>query len=389
LPSEKLKGIWPLPGGWNSYVQTLKRILEKADRESPTSAQMVSWLRDEYHLSGEHAPFSYLRVVKECLGFLQETGGRLKTTAQGRQFLTTGDLKLVLETLRKRVLGFDEALSILSEGRRLDLLQFHKELVERCKVSWEKPHQAMYRLNWLASLGYVDKEHGKYHLTERPPPPPPPPHLLDDYIKHAESVIKRYPTMSELNTISSLVEPLIQLLGWNLRDPDEVQRGYPVSWGDRTEYVDIALKVNNVPAIFIEAKAVDTPLQDHLAEQPIKYATGEGVSWCVLTNGRELGVYNAFWKIRGIEQKTLFKLSIADFKENADKLMLLSKDKVLAGELNKAGDFEHAKRIMSEWLKQKETRIVKEIMELDPSLKEDSVKKVLREIVLVSTSAVH
>ena len=75
--------------------------------------------------------------------------------------------------------------------------------------------------------------------------------------------------------------------------------------------MDIALKINNIPVVFIESKAVDTPLQDHLAEQPIKYANAEGVSCYVLANGRELGVYNAFWKIKGIEQKTLFKLSVA------------------------------------------------------------------------------
>jgi hypothetical protein len=380
LSSERLKGIWPLPGGWNNYVQTLKKILGKVNKENPTMTQMFSWLKDEYGLSGKASPFGYLRVVKDCLGFLDEKGGRLEITATARQFLTTEDNKLVLDILRKRVLGFEETLSILSGGQRLDLLEFHRELVERCKVDWEKPTQAMCRLNWLASLGYVDKEHGKYYLIEKGPIQPPPLTPIDDYIKHAESLIKRHPTMSELNTISTLIEPFLEVLGWNIRDPDEVQRGYPIRIGDKTEYVDIALKINNRPVVFIEAKAVDTPLQDHLAEQPIKYANAEGVSWCVLTNGRELGVYNAFWKIKGIEQKTLLKLSIADFKEKTDKLLLLSKDKVISGKLDEEGEFEHAKRIILEWLRLKESNVVRGIMELDPSLKEDYVRRVLRKI---------
>jgi len=184
--------------------------------------------------------------------------------------------------------------------------------------------------------------------------------------------------MSELNTISTLIEPLLEVLGWNIRDLDEVQRGYPVRIGDKTEYVDIALKINDKPVVFIEAKAVDNPLQDHLAEQPIKYANAEGVSWCVLTNGHELRIYNAFWKIKGIEQKMLFKLSIDEFKEKMGKLQLLSKENVISGKLNEEGEIEHAKRIISEWLRQKENNIVKDIMELDPSLKEEHVRRALR-----------
>lgn len=111
-------------------------------------------------------------------------------------------------------------------------------------------------------------------------------------------------------------------------DLDEVQREYLVRIGEKTEYVDIALKINNKPFVFVEVKPLGAPLYDHLAEQPIKYANAEGVSWCVLTNGSELRVYNAFWKIKGIEQKTLFKLSIDEFKEKIDKLELLSKGNI-------------------------------------------------------------
>ncbi|GEM_PF-5119286 len=45
--------------------------------------------------------------------------------------------------------------------------------------------------------------------------------------------------MSESNTISTLVEPLLEILGWNLRDLDEVQREYPVRIGDKVDRVDI------------------------------------------------------------------------------------------------------------------------------------------------------
>jgi len=269
-------------------------------------------------------------------------------------------------------------------------MEIHKELLERCNLDWKTTTQTMYRLNWMLSLGFVTKEYGKFRLTGKhvvttekdkiEPPPVSPPTPIDDYIEHAKALIERHPTMSESNTVSTLIEPLLEILGWNIRDLDEVQREYAIRMGEKTEYVDIALKVNNRPVVFIEAKSVDTRLRDHLAQQPIRYANAEGVSWCVLMNGRELRVYNAFWKIKGIERKMLLKLSINELKDKTDKLLLLSKANVISGKLDEEGEFEHAKRITSEWLKQKENNIVKGIMELDPSLKEDSVRRVLRKI---------
>ena len=384
MSSEKFKGIWPLYGGMRNYVLTLGKILERVNQENPTMDQLVSWLKSEYKASSETVPYGMLRVVNKCLGFIQEVGGRVKLTLAAEEFLRTGENRLVLDGLRRRVLGFEEILSMLAESQRLNLAETHKGLLERCNLDWRTNAQTMYRLNWLISLGFVGKEYGKYFLTDKglevvgPAPPPAAP--MDEYIKHSTVLIEKHPTMSESNTTSTLIEPLLEVLGWNIRNPDEVQRQYPVHVGRKTEYVDIALKIHNKPVVFIEAKSVDTPLYDHLAEQPINYATTEGVSWCMLANGRELRIYNAFWKIKGIEQKMFFKLSIDEFKEKIDKLKLLSREAITSGRLDEEGELEHARRIISEWLKQRENSIVKDIKELDPSLKEEYVRRVLRKM---------
>jgi predicted type IV restriction endonuclease len=372
-------------GGKRNYVLTLRKVLERINQENPSMDRLVSWLRGEYKGASETVPYGVLRVVSKCLGFMQESGGRVKLTPLGEEFLRTGENHVVLDALNRSVLGFEEIMSMLAENRELSMAEVNRQLVEKLGLNWKTTAQTMYRLNWLDSLGFVTEQHGRYSLSGKVPPKPAPgpqpqPTPIDDYVKHAKALIEKHPTMSESNTVSTLIEPLLEVLGWKTRDLDEVQRGYQVHIGDKTEYVDIALKINDRPAIFIEAKSVDIPFQDHLAEQPIKYANAEGVSWCVLTNGRELGVYNAFWKIKGIEQKTLFKLSINDYKEKTDKLLLLSKDSLTSGRLEEEGEFEHARRMITEWLRQKENSIVKGIMELDPSLKEEYVKRVLRKI---------
>lgn len=372
-----------MPGGTKSYVVTMKKILEKVESENPTMKQLTAWLKHECKLSGDTA-HGYIRVVKRCLGFLVNDGNHIKITSTAREFLKTQDNKLVLDSLQERVLGFNEIFSMLADGRKLTLEEVHRKIVEKCNVNWESKNQVYWRLNWLASLGYVDKEQGKYYLTEKQPviPSSTPLHTpIDDYSKHAKALLKRHRKMSELDTISTLIAPLLKdVLGWNIRDPDEVQREYPIRIGEKTEYVDIALKLYNKPVVFIEAKSVDIPLRNHLAVQPIRYANADGVSWCVLMNGRELRIYNAFWKIKGIESKMLFKLSIDDFKEKISKLELLSKSNLASGKLDEEGEFEHAKRIISEWLKQKENDIVKSIVELDPSLNEECLRRVIRKI---------
>jgi hypothetical protein len=326
------------------------------------------------------------------LGFLEKKGGRLSLTPSGEKYLETGDSLLALNALRERVLGFDEILEMLSKGQGFDLDEIHNELLDRCGVDWEKPHQAMYRLNWLISLGFVVKKGRKYFLTREGlkvcqgqavavhKPVLIENSLIKGKIQHVMTQIEKYPRMSESNTISALVEPVLEILGWNLRDLDEVQREYPIRIGNKVDRVDLALKINNRPVLFVEVKSLDIPLEDRLAEQPIKYAIAEGVSWCILTNGREWRLYNAFWRIKGIDKKMFFKISVDEFDTRFQELMLLSKESLKSGELEEEGELEYARRMALEWLKQEENSIIESIMKLDPGLKEKYVRRALRSI---------
>lgn len=166
MTSEKLKAIWPLYGGMRNYVLTLRKILERVNQENPTMAQLVSWLKSEYKGSSERVPYGVLRVVNKCLGFTQEIGGRVKLTPAAEEFLRTGENRLVLDALRRRVLGFEEILAMLAESRRLSLTEIHAGLLKRCNLDWRTTAQTRYRLNWLISLDFVVKEPGKYRARE-------------------------------------------------------------------------------------------------------------------------------------------------------------------------------------------------------------------------------
>jgi len=73
---------------------------------------------------------------------------------------------------------------------------------------------------------------------------------LDKYIKE---------NLKEYSTRIIFIDPLLQALGWNVKDPDEVELEYPTIDG---KSVDYAPKINRKPVLFIEAKPLNDPLTD-------------------------------------------------------------------------------------------------------------------------------
>ncbi len=71
--------------------------------------------------------------------------------------------------------------------------------------------------------------------------------------RHKKTSMKEYPT----RTI--FVDPLLEVLGWDVRDPDEIELEYPTLDG---KSVDYAAKINKKPVLFIESKALGDPLVD-------------------------------------------------------------------------------------------------------------------------------
>ena len=66
--------------------------------------------------------------------------------------------------------------------------------------------------------------------------------------------------IGEQNTKAVLIDPILEALGWDVRDWDEVQREYKVKPKDKP--VDYALKISRMPKLFIEAKGLGENLID-------------------------------------------------------------------------------------------------------------------------------
>jgi predicted transport protein len=153
--------------------------------------------------------------------------------------------------------------------------------------------------------------------------------------RHHGKGLKEYPT----RTI--FIDPLLQALNWDVRDPDEVELEYPTVDG---KSVDYAMKINRKVVFLLEAKQLQDPLDDVKSiTQVVGYAANDGIEWCVLTNGIRYKVYRASERASAPE-KLLFEASIdprgsqgLSIEQIAAQLNRLSKDSFAQGVLDRLG----------------------------------------------------
>ncbi len=131
--------------------------------------------------------------------------------------------------------------------------------------------------------------------------------------------------MNEENTKSSLIDPVLEALGWNVRDWEEVHHEFRAKAGDNP--VDYALKILAKPRLFIEAKGLGENLGDHKwIIQVLAYATAAGVEWCVLSDGDEYRFYKSTAPVEAEEKEFCrVRLSEANEADAINALALLSR----------------------------------------------------------------
>jgi hypothetical protein len=153
--------------------------------------------------------------------------------------------------------------------------------------------------------------------------------------RHRKGGLKEYPT----RTI--FIDPLLSALGWDVRDPDEVELEHPTVDG---KSVDYAMKVNRKVVLHVEAKQLGDPLNDVKSiTQVVGYAANDGIEWCLLTNGIRYMVFKASEKASA-PNKLLFEVSIdpADnnglsVEETARQFSRFSRESMEKGILDQIG----------------------------------------------------
>jgi hypothetical protein len=134
-------------------------------------------------------------------------------------------------------------------------------------------------------------------------------------IREAAEKVRKFQerSLGEQNTKASLVEPVLEALGWDIRDPDEVHREFKPTSKDCP--VDYALALLRKPRLFVEVKGLGETLADRKwIAQVLGYAIVAGVEWCVLTDGDEYRFYNATAAVDA-EEKLFCKIRVSESNE--------------------------------------------------------------------------
>ena len=190
--------------------------------------------------------------------------------------------------------------------------------------------------------------------------------------------------IGEQNTKAALIEPILEVLGWNIRDWDEVHREYRSKSVDSP--VDYALKIMRTPRLFLEAKGLGEDLADRKwVAQVLGYATVAGVEWCVLTDGDEWRFYNSTAAVDA-EEKLFRRVRLSDgnLDEALETLSLLARDNIEGNLLEPlwAAHFvdRRVKQALLEMLESRDKGLVRLIHRKVPKLKPRQVAESLRRL---------
>ena len=148
--------------------------------------------------------------------------------------------------------------------------------------------------------------------------------------------------LKETPTRTIVIDPLLEALGWEVSDPDEVQLEYPTVDG---KSVDYGLKLNKKCALLVEAKSFDDPLNDVKAiTQVVGYAANNGITWCILTNGLTWKVYRSIENCPAPD-KLMYEVSLdprdsqgMTVQQIAQQMWRFSREEMAKGALDALGE---------------------------------------------------
>lgn len=153
--------------------------------------------------------------------------------------------------------------------------------------------------------------------------------MIPDFEPKIKSLIQRIPQMkgklsTEESTKNSLIMPMINYLGYNVFDPEEVNPEYNADFGVKNkEKVDYAIMKDGSPIILVECKPVNTKLGEKQCSQLYRYFSVCPAKIGLLTNGIEYRFYSDLEEENKMDKKPFLKVDLENLRE--DDIAQLSK----------------------------------------------------------------
>ena len=151
------------------------------------------------------------------------------------------------------------------------------------------------------------------------------------YVEQSQSLLEASPQMDEENTKVKLIQPFVDLLGWNFYST-EVQLEYTVQMGTQSSKVDYALMLGDTPVVFIEAKPARSDLSETDVRQLQSYMRQElSVDWGVLTNGKTFEILSVTGYDRRDGGTSIATFDLEEVADTPEILEILTKDAIQSG----------------------------------------------------------
>ena len=219
--------------------------------------------------------------------------------------------------------------------------------------------------------------------------------LIEKYQRLVDT--RKVKSYNEAQTRNEFIEPLFEFLGWdmrNLENPNEVTTEETVSKGR----VDLAFRLNHIPVMFLEAKALKVDLDEwKWAEQAINYSWNKSVTWAILSDFEGIKVFNAEIPPKSLSQNLFFELKWHEYLDRFDQLWLLSKEsfeeKKLAEQAEKWGKLTKRKQVgeklfedLTTWRALLTKDFKKNNSNIDDDALDEGVQKVLDRLIFIRTA---
>jgi putative restriction endonuclease len=168
MPSDRLRSIVPMFGGGTRYVETLEAILEFVEAHQPTTDELVGWHRGSF--ANVSSRDSILRRVQylQQVGFLRQANDHWELGDAGREYVEQDDVATLLRIMCDRNVGLRSLLYALAAGPMTLAEVSDQQLDTHPELGWSRGEtdMAKQRVNWLRSMGLVEKRGDEYALTD-------------------------------------------------------------------------------------------------------------------------------------------------------------------------------------------------------------------------------
>lgn len=157
--------------------------------------------------------------------------------------------------------------------------------------------------------------------------------MLEDLRQLSDQVKRRLAHIKgEEATKQALVMPFLQVLGYDVYDPTEVQPEYIADFAKKRsngqmEKVDIAVRLGGAPALFIECKPVGAVPEDHDGQLSRYFNATPSVKVAVVTNGTRFRFFTDLSAPNVMDATPFFEFDLTNFSErDAENVRTFSKD---------------------------------------------------------------